>query len=260
SSAGAEDFTLDVGLSATAAEAVDESVVAADEGVFLAGVDLAAAEDSAAVVADEEFFTVFVAELCDTVGVVSVVVFLLPAVFVSVLFASAVFLLADGFAVEDFFVVEAVAAEVLRVPDFAAVAPEPPAFVPAVFVPAAFVPAVVDRVVDFFGVDADPLVLLVAVLSSDASVALCEAAAFVLRRREDCMDAAGSLRAAREVFSFSASPVPSSALLPEKKTSTGRSVEFASGINAPSPRPRPRFLRSATTYSSIRYFLSGFAV
>src|SRR5699024_6328084 len=72
SSAGAEDFTLDVGLSATAAEAVDESVVAADEGVFLAGVDLAAAEDSAAVVADEEFFTVFVAELCDTVGVVSV--------------------------------------------------------------------------------------------------------------------------------------------------------------------------------------------
>ena len=175
--AGAEDFTLDVGPSAAAAEAVDESVVAADEGVFLAGVDLAAAEDSAAVVADEEFFTVFVAELCDTVGVVSVVVFLLPAVFVSVLFASAVFLLADGFAVEDFFVVEAVAAEVLRVPDFAAVAPEPPAFVPAVFVPAVFVPAaffpaVVDRVVDFFVADADPLVLLVAVLSSDASVDL----------------------------------------------------------------------------------------
>src|SRR5699024_7138398 len=75
-----------------------------------------------------------------------------------------------------------------------------------------------------------------------------------------CMDAAGSLRAAREVFSFSASPLPSSALLPEKKTSTGRSVELASGINAPSPRPRPRFLRSATTYSSIRYFLSGLAV
>ena len=148
--AGAEDFTLDVGPSAAAAEAVDESVVAADEGVFLAGVDLAPAEDSAAVVVDEEFFTVFV----------------------SVLFPSAVFLLADGFAVEDFFVVEAVAAEVLRVPDFAAVAPEPPAFVPAVFVPAAFVPAVVDRVVDFFVVDADPLVLLVAVLSSDASVDL----------------------------------------------------------------------------------------
>src|SRR5699024_248230 len=140
SSAGAEDFTLDVGLSATAAEAVDESVVAADEGVFLAGVDLAPAEDSAAVFVDEEFFTVFV----------------------SVFFPSAVFLLADGFAVEDFFVVEAVAAEVLRVPDFAAVAPEPPAFVPAV----------VDRVVDFFVADADPLVLLVAVLSSDASVDL----------------------------------------------------------------------------------------
>src|SRR5699024_6845935 len=143
---------------------------------------------------------------------------------------------------------------------FPAVPPEPVVFVPAVFVPAVFDPLAVDRVVDFFVVDADPLALLVAVLSSGASVDLFEAAAFVLRRRDDCMDAAGSLRAAREVFSFSASPLSSSALLPEKKTSTGRSVEFASGINAPSPRPRPRFLRSATTYSSIRYFLSGFAV
>src|SRR5699024_3598807 len=162
-----------------------------------------------------------------------------------------------------------------------------------------FVPFAVDRVVDFFVVAADPLALPVAFLSSGASADVFEAAAFVLRRRDDCMDAAGSLRAsgevvsfsasplssavfaaaavglrrrddcmdaagslraAREVFSFSASPLPSSALLPEKKTSTGRSVEFASGINAPSPRPRPRFLRSATTYSSIRYFLSGFAV
>jgi hypothetical protein len=201
-------------------------------------------------------------------------VVLLPAVFVSLLFASAVFLLADDFAGADFFV-EAVAAEFFRAPDFAAVAPDPAVFpavapervvFPAVapepvdFVPPVFVPLAVDRVVDFFVVDADPLALLVAVLSSGASADVFEAAAFVLRRRDDCMDAAGSLRAAREVFSFSASPLPSSALLPEKKTSTGRSVEFASGINAPSPRPRPRFLRSATTYSSIRYFLSGFAV
>jgi hypothetical protein len=179
-------------------------------------------------------------------------VVLLPAVFVSLLFASAVFLLADDFAGEDFFV-EAVAAELFRALDVAAVPREPVVF-------PVFVPLAVDRVVDFFVVDADPLALLVAVLSSGASVDVFEAAAFVLRRRDDCMDAAGSLRAAREVFSFSASPLPSSALLPEKKTSTGRSVEFASGINAPSPRPRPRFLRSATTYSSIRYFLSGFAV
>jgi hypothetical protein len=209
------------------------------------------------VVVDRPLFADFVPELCDAAGVVSVAraaVVLLPAVFVSLLFASAVFLLADDFAGEDFFV-EAVAAELFRAPDVAAVPREPVVFVPPVFVPLA-----VDRVVDFFVVDADPLALLVAVLSSGASADVFEAAAFVLRRRDDCMDAAGSLRAAREVFSFSASPLPSSALLPEKKTSTGRSVEFASGINAPSPRPRPRFLRSATTYSSIRYFLSGFAV
>lgn len=206
-------------------------------------------------VVDRPLFADFVPELCDAAGVVSVAraaVVLLPAVFVSLLFASAVVLLADDFAGEDFFV-EAVAAELFRAPDVAAVPREPVVF-------PVFVPFAVDRVVDFFVVDADPLALPVAFLSSGASADVFEAAAFVLRRRDDCMDAAGSLRAAREVFSFSASPVPSSALLPEKKTSTGRSVEFASGINAPSPRPRPRFLRSATTYSSIRYFLSGFAV
>jgi hypothetical protein len=202
------------------------------------------------VVVDRPLFADFVPELCDAAGVVSVAraaVVLLPAVFVSLLFASAVVLLADDFAGEDFFV-EAVAAELFRAPDVAAVPREPVVF-------PVFVPFAVDRVVD-----ADPLALPVAFLSSGASADVFEAAAFVLRRRDDCMDAAGSLRAAREVFSFSASPLPSSALLPEKKTSTGRSVEFASGINAPSPRPRPRFLRSATTYSSIRYFLSGFAV
>lgn len=206
-------------------------------------------------VVDRPLFADFVPELCDAAGVVSVAraaVVLLPAVFVSLLFASAVVLLADDFAGEDFFV-EAVAAELFRAPDVAAVPREPVVF-------PVFVPLAVDRVVDFFVVDADPLALPVAFLSSGASADVFEAAAFVLRRRDDCMDAAGSLRAAREVFSFSASPLPSSALLPEKKTSTGRSVEFASGINAPSPRPRPRFLRSATTYSSIRYFLSGFAV
>src|SRR5699024_11817530 len=119
-----------------------------------------------------------------------------------------------------------------------------------------FVPFAVDRVVVFFVVDADPLALPVAFLFSGASADVFEAAAFVFRRRDDCMDAARSLRAAREVFSFSASPLPSSALLPEKKTATGRSVEVASGINAPSPPPRPRFLRSATAYSSTRYFLT----
>ncbi|UVI36084.1 hypothetical protein [Brevibacterium spongiae] len=84
-------------------------------------------------------------------------------------------------------------------------------------------------------------------------------AAFGLRRREDCMEAAGSVRAVREVFA-SPSRAASSAFPPEKKTSTGRSLEFASGISAPSPRPRPLFLRSATTYSSIRDFFSGFSV
>lgn len=80
-----------------------------------------------------------------------------------------------------------------------------------------------------------------------------------LRRREDCIEAAGSVRAVREVF-CSPSLLPSSPFPPEKKTSTGRSLEFASGISAPRPRPRPLFLRSATTYSSIRDFFCGLSV
>ncbi|SMX88284.1 hypothetical protein BI49514_02126 [Brevibacterium iodinum ATCC 49514] len=82
---------------------------------------------------------------------------------------------------------------------------------------------------------------------------------FGLRRREDCIDAAGSVRAVRDVF-VSLSRLPSSEFPPEKNTSTGRSLEFASGINAPSPRPRPLFLRSTTTYSSIRNFFGGFPI
>ena len=45
SSAGAEVFTLDVSVSAAVAGPVDESVVLADEGDFLAGVDSAPAPD-----------------------------------------------------------------------------------------------------------------------------------------------------------------------------------------------------------------------
>lgn len=82
---------------------------------------------------------------------------------------------------------------------------------------------------------------------------------FGLRRRDDCIDAAGSVRAVRDVF-VSLSRLPSSEFPPEKNTSTGRSFEFASGINAPSPRPRPLFLRSTTTYSSIRNFFGGFPI
>ncbi|MGM0697509.1 MAG: hypothetical protein ACQEVD_01540 [Actinomycetota bacterium] len=82
---------------------------------------------------------------------------------------------------------------------------------------------------------------------------------FGLRRRDDCIEAAGSVRAVRDVF-VSPSRLPSSVFPPEKKTSTGRSLEFASGINAPSPRPRPLFLRSATTYSSISNFFGGFPI
>ena len=83
--------------------------------------------------------------------------------------------------------------------------------------------------------------------------------AFGLRRREDCIEAAGSVRAVRDVF-VSPSRLPSSVLPPEKKTSTGRSLEFASGISAPRPRPKPLFLRSTTTYSSIRNFFSSFPI
>ncbi|WP_246475815.1 hypothetical protein [Brevibacterium renqingii] len=122
---------------------------------------------------------------------------------------------------------------------------------PAVFEGVAFDAGVFEGAV--LEPDAEGTFVLSAVDSGD----LADPPAFVLRRREDCMDAAGSLRAVREVFcSFSvSSPLP-----PEKNTSTGRSLEFASGINAPSPRPRPRFLRSATTYSSIRDFFSGFSI
>ena len=102
-----------------------------------------------------------------------------------------------------------------------------------------------------------------ALVSVAFSVAVAEdlvvPAAFGFRRRDDCMEAAGSLRAVRDVFA-SPSRLPSSVFPPEKKTSTGRSLEFASGINAPSPRPKPLFLRSATTYSSIRNFLSSFPI
>src|SRR5699024_12698290 len=109
-------------------------------------------------------FADFVPELCDAAGVASVAraaVVLLPAVFVSLLFASAVVMLADDFAGEYFFV-EAVAAELFRAPDLAAVPREPVGF-------PVFVPFAVDRVVDFFVVDAPPLALLVASLSSGSS-------------------------------------------------------------------------------------------
>ncbi|WP_241896942.1 hypothetical protein [Brevibacterium epidermidis] len=121
----------------------------------------------------------------------------------------------------------------LDVPDRAAVDFDEAVFAAGAFVPAAFSDAVV--------------------------VDLVVPAAFGFRRRDDCMEAAGSLRAVRDVFA-SPSRLPSSVFPPEKKTSTGRSLEFASGINAPSPRPKPLFLRSATTYSSIRNFFSSFSI
>ncbi|GGC47187.1 hypothetical protein GCM10010974_31840 [Brevibacterium sediminis] len=126
----------------------------------------------------------------------------------------------------------------LVVPDFVASAFADPAFEDAVFEAAASVSVSAPEVVDGDRVVPD---------------------AFGLRRRDDCIDAAGSVRAVRDVF-VSLSRLPSSEFPPEKKTSTGRSLEFASGINAPSPRPRPLFLRSATTYSSIRNFFGGFPI
>ncbi|WP_231488674.1 hypothetical protein [Brevibacterium sp. VCM10] len=144
-------------------------------------------------------------------------------------------------------------------------------FVPLVFEAVDFDPAEVDADVladDDFDADVEPVDVVSAVFVSadvdweavDDAVLEVEVLAgpdFGLRRRDDCIDAAGSVRAERGVF---VSAWPSSVLPPEKKTSTGRSLEFASGINAPSPRPRPLFLRSATTYSSIRNFFSGFPV
>ncbi|WP_227492507.1 hypothetical protein [Brevibacterium sp. CFH 10365] len=105
----------------------------------------------------------------------------------------------------------------------------------------------------------EPAVFASAAFSDAVVVDFVVPAAFGFRRRDDCIDAAGSVRAVREVFA-SPSLLPSSVLPPEKKTSTGRSLEFASGINAPSPRPRPLFFRSTTTYSSIRNFFSCFPI
>lgn len=167
------------------------------------------------------------------------------------------------------------------------------AFVPVVLEVAVFVPVDLDAVdleaVDSEAVDFEPAGLDAEVLDDAALVvpdfvdpafedAVFEAAvsvsvsapavaevdrvvpeAFGLRRRDDCIDAAGSVRAVRDVF-VSLSRLPSSAFPPEKNTSTGRSLEFASGINAPRPRPRPLFLRSTTTYSSIRNFFGGFPI
>lgn len=171
----------------------------------------------------------------------------------------------------DVFALDVLVVLVLEVFDFVPVVSVPVVFVPVDFEAVDFDPAGVDAGVladDDFDADVEP----VDVVSADsASAALdwealdgaalevesVDAPAFGLRRRDDCIDAAGSVRAERGVF---VSALPSSVFPPEKKTSTGRSLEFASGINAPSPRPRPLFLRSATTYSSIRYFFSGFPI
>jgi len=131
----------------------------------------------------------------------------------------------------------------LVVPDFVA-----PAFVAPAFVAPAFEDAV-------FEAAASVSVSAPEVVDGDRVVP----DAFGLRRRDDCIDAAGSVREVRDVF-VSLSRLPSSEFPPEKNTSTGRSLEFASGINAPSPRPRPLFLRSTTTYSSIRNFFGGFPI
>ena len=146
-------------------------------------------------------------------------------------------------------------------------------FVPVDFDGAAFVPIDFDCVVaedpalavpDLAAVDFEEDVFEAdAFVSVPVSVAVLVErvvpVAFGLRRREDCIEAAGSVRAVRDVF-VSPSRLPSSVLPPEKKTSTGRSLEFASGISAPRPRPKPLFLRSTTTYSSIRNFFSSFPI
>lgn len=164
----------------------------------------------------------------------------------------------------------AFAAPVLAVDVFDVLDLEVVDFVPLVFEAVDFDPAEVDADVladDDFDADVEPVDVSAVFVSADVDwealddavleVEVLAGPDFGLRRRDDCIDAAGSVRAERGVF---VSAWPSSVLPPEKKTSTGRSLEFASGINAPSPRPRPLFLRSATTYSSIRNFFSGFPI
>ncbi len=173
---------------------------------------------------------------------------------------------------ESDFVVPAVFAPVVLAPAvLAPVVLELAVFAPVVLAPVDLAPAAA-----FFAVDseppeltaADPVSFLAgealaagisffAGLSVDAPV---EAPALGLRRREDCIEAAGSVRAARGAFGSSALCLASSGSPPEKNTSTGRSLDAASGIKAPNPRPSPRFLRSATIYSSLCDFFGGFLI
>ncbi|WP_231939545.1 hypothetical protein [Brevibacterium siliguriense] len=161
---------------------------------------------------------------------------------------------------------EVLAAEVLAGVDFVAAVLEVADFVPAALVSDVFDRVVVDdppfddpglAVVGFAAAVFDTGAFVSVPVSDVLVVDRDVPADFGLRRREDCMEAAGSVRAVRDVF---VSPLSSSVCPPEKKTSTGRSLELASGINAPSPRPKPLFLRSATTYSSICNFFSSFPI
>ena len=218
------------------------------------------ASSAGAVGADDPAFVFGVVVLAAEVGLETLPAFVFAAPAFAVEAFAAPALAVDVFALDVFVVL------VLEVVDFV-----PVDVVPVDFEAVDFDPAGVDADVladDDFDADVEP----VDVVSADsASAALdwetlddaalevesLDGPAFGLRRRDDCIDAAGSVRAERGVF---VSALPSSVFPPEKKTSTGRSLEFASGINAPSPRPRPLFLRSATTYSSIRYFFSGFPI
>lgn len=127
----------------------------------------------------------------------------------------------------------------------------------AAFPAGAFTAAPFDAV--FFDVEESPDASVVPVVPE----ALADVFGFAFRRLEDCIEAAGSVLTARggeDSASRSTARDASSEVPPEKKTSTGRSLEFESGIKAPNPRPKPRFLRSATTYSSIGNFLGSFSV
>ena len=129
-------------------------------------------------------------------------------------------------------------------------------FLEAVFAGAAF--AVEPFAGELFaGADSESLSAFVDVFADDDPAVVPDLG---FRRRDDCIDAAGSVRAARGAFASSVPWLASSASPPEKNTSTGRSLSAASGIKAPSPRPKPRFLRSATIYSSLCDFFGSFPI
>ena len=257
-SIGAASLSLTAGPETEAREEVFRVFDFAAAGAF-------SASSADAVGADDPAFVFGVVVLAAEVGLETLPAFVFAAPALAVEAFAAPALAVDVFALDVFVVL------VLEVVDFVPMDFVPMDFEAVDFDAVDFDPARVDAGVladDDFDADVEPVDVVSADSASTAldwealdgaalEVESLDAPAFGLRRRDDCIDAAGSVRAERGVF---VSALPSSVFPPEKKTSTGRSLEFASGINAPSPRPRPLFLRSATTYSSIRYFFSGFPI